>query len=219
MRKCIGLKGKAIFNFHCETILTKRHRARQKKVMKMAEENPTGNPPQGPPPPPPGYPYQGYPYSYQRGPPLGLTLRDVAGFINISRIFFLLGAIVLFIVAIYSIIAAVLLFSVGDVVSAGGSLASGSVDIVIGIISIVGFSRSRDIGDLVAKGNYAEASHQALIWGVLGLFAALIIGGVLLLLTYVRLREVSHYPAPQAHPGGTTGEGPSTGSSATYRPA
>ncbi|MEM2900218.1 MAG: hypothetical protein QXT63_05455 [Thermoplasmata archaeon] len=154
---------------------------------------PPVTPPPTAPPPPPGYPYS-------RTPPLGLTLKDVTSFINISRIFFLLGTIVLFIVAIYSIIASVLLFAVGDIVSAGGSLAAGSVDIVLGIIAILGFTRTKDILNLVESGNYADASHQALIWGVLGLFSALIIGGVLLILTYVRLREAAHYAAPQPTP-------------------
>jgi|GEM_PF-2809777 len=173
----------------------------------MADENkPHGegqgppSPPAGPPvsPPPTAPPPPGYPYS--RTQPLGLTLKDVTSFINISRIFFLLGAIVLFIVAIYTIIASVLLFAVGDIVSAGGSLAAGSVDIVLGIIAILGFTRTKEILTLVETGNYTDASHQALVWGVLGLFSALIIGGVLLILTYVRLREVAQYPAPQPTP-------------------
>ena len=98
-----------------------------------------------------------------------------------------------------------------------GVLQSG--DLVMGIIALVLFLLLKNmLFDVIDQGKFKEASERMLIFGILGLFAG-VLPGILILLGYVRVQEVFQPQYQQYHPQNASVAPPQQGQPQQQAPA
>lgn len=126
-------------------------------------------------------------------PWLPRNAQDARMFAYWAQIFFLLIALIWFVLGLIQI-------GFGIAHESAGTLMGGFVMLIIAVVcGIAGIFLKKSVIDDIDHGRFHDAKNGCIIWGIVGI-AALILPMILLLLAYLKLSEILSPQAPQYAP-------------------